>query len=148
MLREIGAIIGAYLLGSILFAALVAKWKGKDLWKVGTKNPGTINAFQTFGTWPGVLVLLGDIAKGLIPVYFAMKFQFQELVVYLTGVAAILGHVFPLYFQFRGGKGKAVTIGIILALLLWGGTLQYATFFILALIIFFIIPMHKRGLRA
>lgn len=114
----------AYLLGSIPTAVWVGKsWYGKDVREHGSKNAGATNTFRVLGKKPGIFVLSVDIIKGFIavmlPVILSNWFVFQADLVHLKIVAAIcvvLGHVFPLYANFNGGKGVATSLGVIIAL--------------------------------
>lgn len=114
------AIIIAYLLGSISSAILVAKALHlPDPRTEGSGNPGATNVLRTSGRKAGVLVLIGDLAKGLLAVLLAHLFGVEGFMLGLVAVAAVLGHVFPVYFGFKGGKGVATAIGGLLALSLW-----------------------------
>lgn len=113
------AFTAGYLAGSINFAILVSGWaKGIDIRSVGNLNPGTANVGREVGKGWAALVFLGDLAKGLIPLFLARTFLFPEKELadysglFLTGMAAITGHCFPLYHQFRGGGGLATSIGV------------------------------------
>lgn len=114
----------AYLLGSIPTAVWTGKvWYGKDVREHGSKNAGATNTFRVLGKKPGTFVLLIDVIKGIlavvIPVFVSNWVAIQTDIVHLKIVAAIfvvLGHVFPLYANFKGGKGVATSLGVIIAL--------------------------------
>lgn len=121
-------IIGAYLLGSIPFGLLIAKTHGKDLRSIGSGNIGATNVSRALGRKWAYLCFLLDVLKGLIPM-LAIMFLTKPLstqsntgkVVFLwlwltVGCAAILGHIFPIYLKFRGGKGVATSFGVALGL--------------------------------
>lgn len=111
------SIIIGYLLGSISPAALIAKIKKINLRKTGTKNLGATNTTLVLGKKFGAIVMLFDIAKGAASVIIA-KLLFKEMAMLtglLAGSAAVLGHMFPFYLKFRGGKGLAAYGGMILA---------------------------------
>jgi len=111
------SIIIGYLLGSISPAALIAKMKKINLRKTGTKNLGATNTTLVLGKKFGAIVMLFDIAKGAISVIIS-KLIFREIAMLaglLAGSAAVLGHMFPFYLKFRGGKGLAAYGGMILA---------------------------------
>ena len=113
------AIICGYLLGSIPSAYIAAQLSGKvDIRDVGSRNMGTMNVYYEVGRKEAVFVLLADIAKGIGAILIAryllgVTLPFQLL----TGLAAVIGHTFPVFLKFRGGKGGATAIGILLFLM-------------------------------
>ena len=107
-------LIGAYLLGSIPTAYIIGKFrKGTDIRKVGSKNMGAMNVIYNVGFWWGALVLAIDIGKGVIAMLIAKILNIPELAYYATGVVVILGHNFPVFLKFRGGKGGATAVGVL-----------------------------------
>jgi glycerol-3-phosphate acyltransferase PlsY len=114
-------IIGAYLLGSIPFGLLIAKSHGKDLRSIGSGNIGATNVSRALGRkWAYVCFAL-DVLKGMVPMLVIMCIAKPAGVVMLllwlvVGCAAILGHIFPIYLKFKGGKGVATSFGIALGL--------------------------------
>lgn len=108
-------LVVAYLLGSIPFGLVVGKliYK-KDIRQFGSGNIGTTNAFRAFGTVGGVLVFICDMIKGAIPVLLAVWLQ-AGLHPLLFGGMAIIGHSFPLFLKFKGGKAVATSFGVVLA---------------------------------
>lgn len=114
------SILGGYLLGSVSMAYFLTKRKNIDARKQGTGNLGASNTKVLLGWGPAVLVAVHDIAKGLIAVLLA-RFLFPELpnVGAAAGVACVLGHIFPFYLGFRGGKGLATFIGMTGGLNIW-----------------------------
>jgi glycerol-3-phosphate acyltransferase PlsY len=138
----IPAIIGAYLLGSIPFGLLIAKAHGKDLRSIGSGNIGATNVSRALGRkWAYVCFAL-DVLKGMVPMLVIMFIAKPAGVVMLllwllVGCAAILGHIFPIYLKFKGGKGVATSFGI--ALGLWpyytiGALFAIATWVVVVLI--------------
>lgn len=127
-------VASAYLFGSIPFGKLVGKRHGVDIQKHGSGNIGFANVRRTLGWRPGLIVLAGDILKGLVPVLIAKQYlpTYQILIV---GIAAVLGHIFPIWLRFKGGKGVATGLGVTLALSPFIGVLG-AVIYILALIFF------------
>jgi len=116
MLINIVLIFLAYLLGSISAAILVCKLLGlSDPRTEGSGNPGTTNVMRLHGKTAAFLTLTGDVFKGIIPVLLAKVIVGSEFIIALSGLAAFLGHIFPIYFKFKGGKGVATLIGILLA---------------------------------
>ena len=116
MLINIVLIFLAYLLGSISTAILVCKLLGlSDPRTGGSGNPGTTNVMRLHGKTAAFLTLTGDVFKGIIPVLLAKVIVGSEFIIALSGFAAFLGHIFPIYFKFKGGKGVATLIGILLA---------------------------------
>ena len=122
------AIIGAYLLGSIPFGLLIARAHGKDLRSVGSGNIGATNVSRALGRKWAYACFLLDVLKGLIPTLAAMLLagpevsgSYSERLVMLwlwlaVGCAAVVGHVFPVYVRFKGGKGVATRFGVALGI--------------------------------
>lgn len=110
-------IFGAYLLGSSSMSFYLSKMKGVDIRKKGSKNLGASNAMILLGWKAGVLVGIHDIGKAVLAV-LAAKLIFPELpyIGVIAGVASVLGHIFPFYLKFKGGKGFASFVGMLLAL--------------------------------
>ena len=116
MLVDLLLIIIAYLLGSLSAAVLVCNLLGlSDPRSGGSGNPGTTNVMRLHGKKAAFLTLSGDILKGIIPVLLAKVISNSEIIIALSGLAAFLGHIFPIYFRFKGGKGVATLIGILFA---------------------------------
>jgi glycerol-3-phosphate acyltransferase PlsY len=119
MLLLLLSMLFAYLAGSINFALLISRWaRGVDIRTVGNKNPGTANVGREIGKGWAALVFAGDLAKGLVPLILGRAFFFEGdsykdfFALILTGISAIIGHCWPLYFSFRGGGGLATSIGV------------------------------------
>jgi glycerol-3-phosphate acyltransferase PlsY len=112
-----GLVIGAYLLGSVSFSYLIVKAKeGKDVRTVGSGNAGATNVLRASGKGPAILVLLLDVAKGIVAVAVPRALEAPPGVVGAAAVAVVLGHVFPVFLGFRGGKGVATSAGALGAL--------------------------------
>ena len=109
-------IVFAYLLGSVPVGVLLARIKGTDPRKVGSGNIGATNVMRAAGKVTGALTLAGDILKGLLPVAVAFIMEEPVIVVAAAGLAAFLGHLFPLFLGFKGGKGVATALGVYLRL--------------------------------
>ena len=113
MLTSSLLIIGAYLLGSISSAIIVCRLMGlPDPRTQGSNNPGATNVLRLGGKKPAAITLLGDSLKGLIPMLVAHLLDASPLVLALTGMAAFLGHLYPVFFGFQGGKGVATALGV------------------------------------
>jgi len=118
----------AYLLGSISSAILVSRlFKLPDPRLNGSNNPGATNVFRLGGALPAGLVLVFDILKGTIPVWGAYFLKLDPLILGLIGVAACLGHMFPIFFNFKGGKAVATAFGTLLPIGLTLGGLLIST---------------------
>ncbi|WP_105900717.1 glycerol-3-phosphate 1-O-acyltransferase PlsY [Vibrio gangliei] len=105
-------IILAYLLGSISSAVLICRMcQLPDPRQQGSKNPGATNVLRVGGKAAAVGVLVSDILKGMIPVWFSYYLGIEPLMLGFIGVAACLGHIYPIFFHFKGGKGVATAIG-------------------------------------
>jgi glycerol-3-phosphate acyltransferase PlsY len=115
-LSTLGIIIG-YLLGSIPTAYVVArKRKGIDIRDVGSRNMGAANVMREVGIHEGIFVVLSDVAKGAGAILVAQTLDISELWAFGAGFAALVGHNFPVFAGFRGGRGTATVIGIFLVL--------------------------------
>ena len=101
-----------YILGSFNFAFIIGKMKGIDIREKGTGNAGASNALLTMGKLLGVLVAVLDIIKGFLAVWLCRKLFGGDYCPYLGGIFAVLGHIFPLFMRFKGGKGFATYIGM------------------------------------
>jgi acyl phosphate:glycerol-3-phosphate acyltransferase len=113
---EFVLVVFAYLLGSVPSGYMLGKLAGVDVRNTGSGNMGATNVARVVGKRQGVLTLLGDLAKGLLPVLLAQRFDFTPNAIAATGIAAFLGHLYPLYLKFKGGKGVATALGVLLAL--------------------------------
>lgn len=125
-------ILAAYLIGSVSFAVLTSKAFGlPDPRTFGSKNPGATNVLRTGRKLAAALTLLGDGAKGWLAVFLALKlapvYGLDDSAVAASAIAVFLGHIFPLFFGFHGGKGVATALGILLALSPWLGLATLAT---------------------
>jgi glycerol-3-phosphate acyltransferase PlsY len=107
-------IIGAYLLGSVDFAVLVARAKGVDIYSVGSGNPGTANVLRTMGRGAAAAVMAGDLLKGVVAAAAGQLITGDIVIGYAAGAAAVLGHCFPIWHRLKGGKGVATGAGMIL----------------------------------
>ena len=122
------AVIGAYLLGSIPFGLLIAKAHGKDLRSIGSGNIGATNVSRALGRKWAYICFVLDVLKGMVPMLATLSFirplstqpQTEKVILLwlwlAVGCAAILGHIFPIYVKFRGGKGVATSFGVALGL--------------------------------
>ncbi len=129
---SLSLIAAAYLIGSISTAIITCKLLGlQDPRTTGSKNPGATNVLRSGGKKAGAITLFGDMLKGLIPVLIARQFQVTDATLAATGCAAFLGHVYPVYYGFKGGKGVATFYGALLglhwlsgliSLSIWGGS--------------------------
>lgn len=114
-------VILSYILGSISFSLLIGKWVyGIDIRQQGSGNAGATNTLRILGKGPALGVLLLDVSKGIIAVWMG-KYMLptSALGMVLSGIAAIIGHNWPVFFRFRGGKGIATTIGVFAVLAFW-----------------------------
>jgi glycerol-3-phosphate acyltransferase PlsY len=131
------AVLLAYLVGSLSFAVIVSRVMGlADPRSYGSGNPGATNVLRSGNRWAALLTLAFDVLKGYVPVLlalvFAPRFGFGEGTVALVGLAAFLGHLWPVFFGFRGGKGVATAAGVLLALNPWLGAATLITWLIIA----------------
>jgi len=134
-MEKILLVLFAYLLGSVLFGEIIARIRGVDLRRIGSGNVGATNVGRALGRKYAALVFLLDMLKGFVPTALALSFYGMESrTVALAGVAAVLGHMYPVFAGFKGGKGVATAFGVLLALsrelalmvlLVWGGVLLW-----------------------
>ncbi|WCR54199.1 MAG: Glycerol-3-phosphate acyltransferase [Wolbachia endosymbiont of Ctenocephalides orientis wCori] len=107
----------SYVLGSIPFSLIITKAKGIDLRKAGSGNVGATNVLRTGNKFMAALALLLDSLKGFIAVYIAQQFfSNDDLYIHLSAILAVLGHMFPIWLKFKGGKGVATTLGVLIML--------------------------------
>jgi glycerol-3-phosphate acyltransferase PlsY len=104
----------SYFIGSLIFSVIVAKWlKGIDVREHGSGNAGATNTLRVLGVGPAILVLALDIGKGVLAAWIGIRFaEGNEWIPLLCGLSVIIGHNWPLFFSFKGGKGIATTIGV------------------------------------
>ncbi len=131
----------SYFMGNINWAIIISKIKKKDIRSMGSGNPGTLNMSRNLGLGLGILTFVLDIAKGAIPTLVAFyvfrvrgtfensQFQIFDFAIYVCGLMAVLGHIYPVVFKFKGGKGIASTIGALLVC----GSVHGVTWFIVVL---------------
>lgn len=116
LLTVIWPLLG-YLFGSISSAILVSKlFRLDDPRNVGSGNPGATNVLRSGNKFAAGLTLLGDVLKGVIPVLLAQHYSGSIVIIALVSIAAFMGHLFPIFFGFKGGKGVATAIGVFVAL--------------------------------
>ncbi len=131
------AVVAAYLIGSLSFAVIVSRVLGlADPRSYGSGNPGATNVLRSGSKGAAIATLLLDAAKGWLPVmlvqWFGADFGLAEGTQAVVGVAAFLGHLFPVFFGFQGGKGVATAAGVLLAFVPWLGVATLATWIIVA----------------
>ena len=113
------ACVLSYLLGGVSIARFITgKEKGGDIKSQGSGNPGTMNMLRTHGIVMGLFTLFCDALKGVIPALFGLLYfgqfdtQWGYMALYVLGFCAVLGHIYPIYYKFKGGKGIATTFGV------------------------------------
>ncbi len=127
--------IFAYFIGSIPNGLILSKiFSKKDPRESGSGNIGATNVARTGGIILGIITLLLDAAKGFIPVFYAYKLNIHEQLPYFAGFASFLGHLYPIYIGFRGGKGVATAIGIFLAIVPLAVAIDAIIFFVIFLL--------------
>ncbi len=124
-----------YLIGSLPFAVIVSKVFGlADPRSFGSGNPGATNVLRTGNKAAAALTLLGDAAKGWVAMFLAAKVGADGTAVAFTGLAAFLGHLFPVFLRFKGGKGVATAIGVLIGLDGWVALLTALTWLVTAVV--------------
>ena len=136
-LSVLAATVAAYLLGSLSFAVIVSRAMGlSDPRSYGSGNPGATNVLRSGNKLAAILTLLFDAFKGWLPVWLVARFGaphgLGEGAMALVGLAAFLGHLWPVFFRFQGGKGVATAAGVLLAFSPWLGLATLATWLIIA----------------
>ena len=131
------AVLAAYLIGSLSFAVIVSRLMGlADPRTFGSKNPGATNVLRSGSKAAAVITLLLDAAKGWLPVYLVLRYGapygLDESAQAMVGLAAFLGHLFPVFFRFAGGKGVATAAGVVLATNPWLGLAAGLSWLIIA----------------
>lgn len=123
MVPYIIAAVLSYAIGSVMSSVIISrKMAGFDVREKGSKNAGSTNVLRTVGKKAAILTLICDVLKGVIAILIAMliakiaKIENTLLIRYVAGLAVILGHTFPIFFEFRGGKGVATALGVLLML--------------------------------
>jgi glycerol-3-phosphate acyltransferase PlsY len=130
-------VIAAYLIGSISFAVVVSKVMGlSDPRTYGSKNPGATNVLRSGNKKAAIATLLGDALKGWVAVflaeYFADQYGVGDAGVALVALAVFVGHLYPVFFRFQGGKGVATALGVLVALNGWLGLATLVTWLVIA----------------
>ena len=124
----------AYLIGSISSSVLISKYMGGiDPRTDGSGNPGATNMLRLNGKKQALLVLAADIIKGAVAVYLAKMLHVTGFELGMVGLAAVIGHVFPVFFNFKGGKGVATMLGVCLGLSLFLGLVVIAIWIVMAI---------------
>lgn len=108
------AVILAYLVGSVDFAVLVSRRHGIDIYTVGSGNPGAANVARVLGKRWAAAVLVGDLAKGMLGAGIGTALGGSDTAALAAGLATVIGHCFPLWHRFRGGKGVATSVGVLI----------------------------------
>ncbi|MCH8079256.1 MAG: glycerol-3-phosphate 1-O-acyltransferase PlsY [Proteobacteria bacterium] len=115
MLMDISLILLAYLLGSVSSAVIVCKLlQLEDPRTQGSKNPGATNVLRLYGKKAAIPTLVGDVLKGVVPVVIGHSLNSSDMILACIGLAAFSGHLFPVFFHFKGGKGVATFVGVLL----------------------------------
>lgn len=112
--KAVAAVIFAYLLGGVPVGVIVAARRGVDLFKVGSGNIGTTNVVRALGAKIGLLVWMGDVAKGLVAAVVGLALTRSEPALAACGAAVVSGHCWSPYLRFRGGRGIATSLGVLL----------------------------------
>ena len=113
---EIILILFGYLLGSVPTGFILGSMAGVDVRKAGSGNVGATNVARVAGKRQGILTLIGDTAKGVVPVILALQMGANLTTTVMAGAAAFVGHLYPVFLKFRGGKGVATALGVFVAL--------------------------------
>jgi acyl phosphate:glycerol-3-phosphate acyltransferase len=126
-------LIFAYLLGSVPTGYILGSLAGVDVRKAGSGNVGATNVARVVGKRHGILTLVADIAKGFIPIAVAFSLGLTPTATAFVGIAAFLGHLYPVFLRFQGGKGVATALGVFLGLGPWATLVLMAIFVLVVL---------------
>jgi glycerol-3-phosphate acyltransferase PlsY len=126
-------VIFAYLLGSVPTGYILGSLAGVDVRKAGSGNVGATNVARVVGKRHGIFTLIADTAKGFVPVVIALNLSLTSTAAAFVGVAAFLGHLYPVFLRFQGGKGVATALGVFLGLAPWA-TLVLMPIFVLVIL--------------
>ena len=135
VLQALAAVVASYLIGSMSFAVIVSRMMGlQDPRTYGSQNPGATNVLRSGSKAAAVLTLLLDAVKGWLPVFWVQRLPGMDLdaVIAACALAAFAGHVWPVFFRFKGGKGVATAAGVLFGLEPWLGLATMATWLIVA----------------
>jgi len=135
VLQALAAVVASYLIGSLSFAVIVSRMMGlQDPRTYGSQNPGATNVLRSGSKAAAVLTLLLDAVKGWLPVFWVQRLPGMDLdvVIAVCALAAFAGHVWPVFFRFKGGKGVATAAGVLFGLEPWLGLATMATWLIVA----------------
>jgi glycerol-3-phosphate acyltransferase PlsY len=135
--NPVAAVVAAYLLGSLAFAVIVSRVMGlSDPRTFGSKNPGATNVLRSGSKPAAIVTLLLDAMKGLVPVLlvkaYGARWGLHEGTMAMVGLAAFLGHLYPVFFRFQGGKGVATALGVLLGVNVWLGLGTLVTWLVVA----------------
>ena len=129
-------VVAAYLFGSISTAILTCRLMGlPDPRTQGSGNPGATNVLRVGGKQAAAVTLIGDMLKGLVPMLLAGALGVSDAALALTGLAAFFGHLYPVFFGFKGGKGVATALGVLLGISWWIGLATIATWLFVAFVL-------------
>lgn len=126
-------VLFAYLLGSVPTGYILGSLAGVDVRKAGSGNVGATNVARVVGKRHGIFTLAADMAKGFVPVIIALNLGLTPTATALVGIAAFVGHLYPVFLRFQGGKGVATALGVFLGLAPWA-TLILMAIFVLVLL--------------
>lgn len=115
-MEKIILLLLSYLLGSIPTAYIIGRMKGIDIRNHGSGNIGATNVYRVLGWKLGIITFLIDVIKGFLPTYISMKITQNPYITISCGISAIIGHVFTIFLNFKGGKGVATSTGVFLAI--------------------------------
>ena len=121
-------VVFSYLLGSVPSGLIIGKLSGLDVRKAGSGNIGATNVARLLGKKVGLLTLVADTGKGFVPIWLAQQIGLSDPITALVGIAAFLGHLYPIFLKFKGGKGVATGFGVLLGLAPLATTILLALF--------------------
>jgi glycerol-3-phosphate acyltransferase PlsY len=131
-MQTVGILLFAYLVGSIPTGFVLGALSGVDVRQGGSGNIGTTNVVRLVGWKAGLLTLLADMAKGIVPIFIAILLDVDLAVQAQAGLATFIGHLYPVFLKFRGGKGVATSLGILATLTPWVVLVLIAVFTLVA----------------
>lgn len=126
-------VVFGYLIGSVPVGFIFGTLSGVDVRQAGSGNVGATNVARVVGKWQGLATLVGDVAKGSVPAFLSLQLGFTVTAAALVGLAAFLGHLYPVFLKFKGGKGVATAFGVFLILAPMATLILVFVFFFVAM---------------
>lgn len=143
MLDVVAALVVAYALGNVNPAYLLGRLRGFDIRLRGTRNAGTMNTLYSVGALPALVVFLVDAGKGLLGFWLGLEvFVLSEWWVYVSSLFVVVGHRYPVWLGFKGGKGVAAGVGLVVGSFVFRGSLRFWLVFVVFLVVVYVVMRY------